>query len=77
MTPMKFVRTKLRLTQKQLAEVAGVGQATVCRWEKPEDDKDRLEPSREDLARIRSWAAEEKIKISDAWFFQVPKGRAA
>ena len=63
----------LRLSQAQLAEVAGVSQATVSRWE-----RGQWEPNRDELARIWSWARENDVALSDSAFFTPPaEGRAA
>jgi transcriptional regulator with XRE-family HTH domain len=63
----------LRLSQAQLAEVAGVSQATVSRWE-----RGQWEPNRDELARIWSWARENDVALSDAAFFAKPsEDRAA
>lgn len=52
-------------TQTAFAQIAGVTQATVSRWERGE-----LEPSREEMARIRSAAHERGIAWDDRWFFE-------
>lgn len=75
MRPMKFVRRKLDLTQAGLAEVVGVRQGTISRWE-TEDTAVALEPSRSELAAIREYAAAKGIRLRDSWFFQVPTGQA-
>lgn len=55
------------MTQAAFAEVAGVSQATVSRWEAGE-----WEPNRDDLARIRDAALTKGMDWSDAWFFEIP-----
>ena len=52
MSPIEYVRKRvLALTQVEFAGIAGVSQGTVSRWEKSE-----LEPSREEMSRIRAAA---------------------
>lgn len=68
MTPIAYIRTKVfDLRQTPFAEVAGTTQATVSRWENGE-----LEPSRDNLDRIRGAALERGLPWDDRWFFEVP-----
>lgn len=68
MNPILRIRRKvLEVTQGDLAEIAGVSQGTVSKWEKGE-----LEPSREELGRIRDEAQARGLDWSDSWFFEVP-----
>lgn len=67
----------LRLTQIEMACVAGVNQSTVSRWE-----RGQLEPSRSEMDAIRQLAAERGIEWDDRWFFEgppadLPEGAAA
>ena len=55
------------IKQGQLAEIAGVSQGTVSKWEKGE-----LEPSREELGRIRGEAQARGLDWNDSSFFDVP-----
>lgn len=57
----------LRLTQAELAKVADVAQSTVSKWE-----NGQLEPSREELDRIRADAFERGLEWDDRWFFETP-----
>lgn len=68
MQPIAHIRQKvIGLSQAAFAEVAGTSQATVSRWEKGE-----LEPSREQLQRIREEAGRRGIQWDDRWFFETP-----
>lgn len=64
MSVMKQVRQILNLPQNELAAIAGVSQATVCRWE-----KGQWEPNRDELHRIRDYALAEGFEWEDANFF--------
>ena len=57
----------LGLTQKELADVAGTGQATVSRWETGE-----LSPDLTQLGRIREYAIAEGKGWRDEWLFAAP-----
>lgn len=68
MHPIQHIRSKvLGLTQSGLAELVGVTQGTVSRWE-----NGQLEPTREELARMREQAKRAGKKWKDSWFFEVP-----
>jgi transcriptional regulator with XRE-family HTH domain len=54
----------LRISQAQMAAVAGVSQGTVSKWEAGE-----LEPDRDQLAKIRSFVTARGIEWRDSWFF--------
>jgi transcriptional regulator with XRE-family HTH domain len=54
----------LRITQAELAAIAGVKQATVSRWE-----QGIHQPSLHHLARIREEAKRRRLKWDDRWFF--------
>lgn len=64
MNVMKQVRQLLNLPQNQIAVIAGVSQATVCRWE-----QGQWEPNRDELERIRNYALANGIEWEDANFF--------
>jgi len=65
---MKHIRLKVfQVTQGDFAEIAGVRQGTVSRWEHGE-----FEPTREQLERIRSEAMRRGIQWADEWFFEPP-----
>ena len=66
---MKSVRDILSLRQNKIAEIAGVSQATVCRWE-----QGQWEPNRDELERIRNYALQQGYDWDDAFFF--PEGGA-
>lgn len=69
MNPVKHIRRNvLALSQKGFSEVAGVSQATVCRWERGE-----LEPGRDSMDLIRSKAIELGKAWDDKWFFEIPE----
>jgi len=68
MHPIEHIRKKiLGLNQAALADITGVTQATVSRWESGE-----LEPGREELGRIRDAARARGIAWDDRWFFEPP-----
>lgn len=69
MQPITHIRTKVfGLPQKAFAEVAGVSQPTVSRWEAGE-----FEPNRNELDRIRTAAMERGLNWDDRLFFEVPE----
>lgn len=74
MNPMIHIRkTVLKMSQRELAAVSGVTQTTVSRWE-----AGSLEPSREEMARIRDEARKRRVRWNDRWFFEAPEqARAA
>lgn len=68
MNTVAHIRKKvLGLSQQALADVAGVSQATVSRWENGE-----LEPNRDEMSLIRSKAIDDGKAWDDSWFFEVP-----
>lgn len=73
--PIHHVRkTILGLSQSELANIAGVSQGTVSKWENGE-----LEPSRDEMQRIRDAARLRDVAWDDRLFFEVPaaSGEAA
>ncbi|KAA0572241.1 helix-turn-helix domain-containing protein [Azospirillum sp. B21] len=68
MNPMHHIRTSvLKISQKAMAEITGRDQATVSRWERGE-----LEPSRDDMERVRNFARSLKRRWDDKLFFEAP-----
>lgn len=68
MLPVEHIRRNvLRMSQAAFAEVAGVSQATVSRWESGE-----WEPNRNELEQIRAAAIARGVPWKDSWFFEVP-----
>ncbi|HZR62308.1 MAG TPA: helix-turn-helix domain-containing protein [Xanthobacteraceae bacterium] len=66
--PIQNVRKNiLRLSQKVMAEVAGVSQGTVSNWE-----SGASEPTRREMARVRTFAIQRGITWDDRWFFEIP-----
>lgn len=69
MRPIAHIRQNIfKLPQSEFAEIAGVKQPTVSRWENGE-----FEPNRDELGRIRDAARERGFVWNDAWFFDVPE----
>jgi transcriptional regulator with XRE-family HTH domain len=65
MHPIKKIRRDIfRTTQSAFADIAGVNQATVSRWERGE-----FEPSRDEMAKIRDEARRRRIRWNDSLFF--------
>ena len=58
----------LNVTQGAMAQIAGVQQATISRWESGE-----LSPSLEQMRMIRDALLSRGILWQDAWFFEVPE----
>jgi transcriptional regulator with XRE-family HTH domain len=70
MKPVEHIRKSVfGLSQEAFAEVAGVSQPTVSRWETGE-----FEPNRDELPRIRDAARGRGIEWDDRWFFEAPAG---
>jgi DNA-binding transcriptional regulator YiaG len=68
MTPIENIRRNvLKLTQADMAALAGVSQATVSRWE-----SGRLVVDGDAMTRIRL-KAREQSDWSDALFFSLPQ----
>jgi transcriptional regulator with XRE-family HTH domain len=73
MNSIRHIRESvLRITQIELAEIAGTTQGTVSRWE-----KGTLEPDRDQLAKIREAAIERGIEWRDSLFFSLNADSAA
>lgn len=63
----------LKMSQLELAALAGTTQATVSRWERGE-----LEPGLSEMTKIREGAQAKGIEWDDSWFFEAPAtGEAA
>lgn len=72
MSAIRHIRKNVfQLGQKEFAEVAGVTQSTVSRWE------NGVSPSLDELERIRVAAFGRGIEWSDALFFESPVGSSA
>ncbi len=72
-SPMLHIRKNvLGMTQVQLAALTGAQQGTVSRWE-----RGQLEPSRDQLERIREEARNRGVEWDDSWFFERPDCEAA
>lgn len=54
----------LKISQRELADIAGTTQASVSRWEAGEQ-----EPSLSEMAKIREAARAQGIQWDDRWFF--------
>ncbi len=68
MNPIQHIRKNVfGLSQTDFAVIAGSTQASVSRWE-----SGALEPSRDELDRIRSEAKNRGIDWDDRLFFDVP-----
>lgn len=66
MTPWEHIRTKVfRCTQHEMAEIAGVSQGTISKWESGQQA-----PLSTALKNIRRAAHRRAIPWSDAWFFE-------
>lgn len=68
MNPILFIRKNVfRSKQAAFAQIIGVGQASVSRWE-----NDETSPTLNDMRAIRDAAAERDLQWNDGWFFVVP-----
>jgi hypothetical protein len=73
MLPMAHIRQNIfGLSQSAFAEIAGVRQPTVSRWENGE-----FEPNRDELQRIREAAQNRGLPWNDSWFFDQPESQEA
>ena len=69
MTAIRRIRLDVfQVSQAELAQIAGVRQATVSRWERGE-----LEPSLSALERIREAAIARGLDWHDRWLFEAPE----
>jgi transcriptional regulator with XRE-family HTH domain len=65
MSTIRYIRQQvLKITQAEMASIAGVEQPTVSRWE-----RDVHQPSLHHLNRIRTEALRRSLKWDDRWFF--------
>jgi len=76
MNALKRIRKQVfQCTQAEFAEIAGVSQASVSRWE------NGVAPTLDEMKLIRDAAKKRKIKWDDALFFRAtqssPTGEAA
>jgi transcriptional regulator with XRE-family HTH domain len=72
MSNVRHIRQSIfRLTQREFAEVAGVTQASVSRWE------NGTPPSHPEMQAIRDAAIGRGIPWDDRWFFEAPAGEVA
>jgi len=70
MNTLKHIRKNIfSVTQSEFAQIAGVTQATVSRWE---SDDDTATPSLTEMSRIRGVARERGVSWDDTWFFSAP-----
>lgn len=70
---MNHIRKKvLKVSQRELAAISGVTQTTVSRWE-----SGTLEPSRDEMLKIRDEARRRRVKWNDRWFFETPSEASA
>ncbi|MDX1240388.1 helix-turn-helix domain-containing protein [Sinorhizobium medicae] len=64
-------KSVLKVSQSELADVAGTKQATVSRWE-----TNQLSPDLEQLKSIREEVLRRGLDWDDAWFFSAPEAVA-
>lgn len=65
MNPLLHIRRDIfSLTQAEMADMAGVRQATVSRWE-----RGLMSPTLKRLSRIRREAQRRKLPWDDNWLF--------
>ena len=66
MNLLRHIRVNVfKVTQAEMAAIAGARQSTVSRWESGE-----FAPSMTYLQRIRAEALRRKLSWSDSWFFE-------
>ena len=71
MNALRHIRKHVfHVTQTEFAELAGVAQATVSRWE------NGVAPSLDEMQVIRLAAAARGLEWDDRWFFEVPSTAA-
>jgi transcriptional regulator with XRE-family HTH domain len=67
MNALRYIRKHVfQVTQAEFAELAGVGQASVSRWE------NGVSPSLDEMQAIREAAISRGLKWDDGWFFKAP-----
>lgn len=67
MTPIQFIRKNVfQAKQIEFAAIAGVGQATVSRWE------NGGAPSQAEMTAIRNEAIKRGLPWQDSYFFDAP-----
>lgn len=67
MSPIRFIRVHVfRVRQHEFADIAGVAQASVSRWESGGV------PTLTEMQRIRAEARRRRLEWSDSFFFEVP-----
>lgn len=59
----EYLRRKMALSQEEIAEICGVRQATISRWE-----AGRGEPDRVQLHRLRKAMHKRGIEFNNEWF---------
>jgi len=66
MNALRFIRKDvLSLSQAEMAAIAGVSQGTVSKWEAGD-----LDPSLDEMSRIRDSAISRGLTWDDGWFFR-------
>ena len=71
MNALRRIRlTIFKVTQSEMASIAGVTQATISRWE------NGVPPSLEDMRAIRGAASDRHLDWDDQLFFDEPKEAA-
>lgn len=69
MNAVEHIRKRIfKMKQAPFAEVAGVSQPTVSRWE--QEGLPGSQPSRAEMENIRSEAVKRGLPWDDSWFFQ-------
>lgn len=69
MNAIEHIRKRVfKLNQAPFAELAGVSQPTVSRWE--DDSFPGSQPSRDEMNKIREAASKRGLPWDDSWFFQ-------
>ena len=68
MNPISYLRKKvLKVTQAEMARIAGTSQTTVSRWEAGE-----LDPGMGQLRAIREAALARGVEWNDGWLLEAP-----
>jgi transcriptional regulator with XRE-family HTH domain len=72
MNALRHIRKNVfKVTQAEFAELAGVKQSSVSRWE------NGVGPSLEEMQAIRKAAVDRNLGWDDAYFFEAPISEAA